>query len=132
MIKTVGYPCHQCRDVANKTLTLIHTNQPLLSTHPADTLRLLYNINSMNNRYDVIGSCHTCGVIHDTAVMDFQTQILASLLDPVMFAGLYNQSPLLTMVLGTFISYDKVVNKRKNVDKKVANLKTKTCSLAIA
>ena len=109
-------------------------NQPLLSTHPADTSRLLYNINSMNNRYDVIASaaCHTCGVIHDTTVMDFQTQILASLLDPVMFAGLYNQSPLLTMILGTFISYDKVVNKRTNVAKKVANLKTKTCTLAIA
>ena len=39
-----------------------------------------------------------------------------------MFAGL---SPLLTMVLGTFISYDKVVNERKNVAKKVDNLKTK-------
>ena len=119
--------------MANKTLTRIHTNQLLLSTHPADTLRLLYNINSTNNRYDAIGSvaCHTCGVIHDTTVMDFQTQILASLFAPVMFAGLHNQSPLLTMVLGTFISYDKVVNKRKNVAK-VANLKTKTCSLAIA
>ena len=34
-------------------------------------------------------------------------------------------SPLLTMVLGTFISYDKVVNEWKNIAKKVDNLKTK-------
>ena len=42
-----------------------------------------------------------------------------------MFAGLYNQSPLLTMVFGTFISYDKVGNEWKNVAKKVDNLNTK-------
>ena len=42
-----------------------------------------------------------------------------------MFAGLYNQWPLLTMVLGTFISYDKVGNEWKNVAKKVDNLNTK-------
>ena len=42
-----------------------------------------------------------------------------------MFAGLHNQSSLLTMVLETFISYDKVVNKWKNAAKNVDNQKTK-------
>ena len=45
------YPRRQCRDAVNKTtLTLIHTNGPLILTHIAHTLRLLY-INSTNNRY---------------------------------------------------------------------------------
>ena len=59
---------------------------------------------------------------------------LASLFAPWMFAGLHNQSPLLTMVLGIFISYDKVGNEWKNVAKKVDNFKTKLqlgrCSIA--
>ena len=43
-----------------------------------------------------------------------------------MFAKLHNLSPplILTKVLGTFISYDKVVTER-NVAKKVDNIKTK-------
>ena len=62
-----------CRHAVNKTaLTLIHTNQPLLSTHPAYTLWLLY-INTANNRYNVIGSvtCHTRGIVHNTTLPPF-------------------------------------------------------------